>query len=112
MLFADDQVIIADREDNLQRAVHKLNQITTEYGLTISVQKTKSMAFTGRDPVRAKIVIDNKIIEVVNSFNYLGNVISYEKYLDIDSKLHNYLKITGFFKIMSLDHNKLVRKQE
>ena len=39
LLFADDQVIIADREDNLQRATRKLNQIITKYGLTISVQK-------------------------------------------------------------------------
>jgi len=53
------------------------------------------MAFRGRDPVRTKIVIDNKIIEYVNSFNYLGNMISYKKELDIDNKLHNYLKITG-----------------
>ena len=37
----------------------------------------------------------NKIIEQVNMFNYLGNMISYEKELDIDNKLHNYLKITG-----------------
>jgi hypothetical protein len=56
LLFGDDQVIIADREDNLQRAAHKLNQIITEYGLTISTK--------------------NKIIEQVNSFNYLGNKIS------------------------------------
>jgi hypothetical protein len=49
----------------------------------------------GRDPVRTKIVIDNKITEQVNSFNYLGNMISYEKEFDIDNKLHNYLKITG-----------------
>jgi transcription initiation factor TFIIIB Brf1 subunit/transcription initiation factor TFIIB len=63
LLFADDQVIIADTEDNLQKAAHKLNQITTERGLTISVQKTKSMAFKGRDPVGTKIVIDNKIME-------------------------------------------------
>ena len=41
------------------------------------------------------IVIDNKIIEQVNSFNYLGNVIFYEKELDIDKKVQNYLKITG-----------------
>jgi len=53
------------------------------------------MAFKGRDSVRTKIVIDNKIIEKVNSFNYLGNMTSYEKELDIDNKLHNYLKITG-----------------
>ena len=49
LLFADDQVIKADTEDNLQKAAHKLNQIITEYGLTISVQKTKSIAFKGRD---------------------------------------------------------------
>ena len=53
------------------------------------------MAFKGRDPVRTEIVIDNKIIEQVNMFNYLGNMISYENELDIDNKLHNYLKITG-----------------
>ena len=47
LLFADDQVIIADTEDNLQKAAHKLNQIIAEYGLTVSVQKTKSMAFKG-----------------------------------------------------------------
>jgi len=65
LLFVDDQVIVADTEDNLQKAVHILNQIITEYGLTISVQKTKSLAFKMRDPVRTKIVIDNKIIEQV-----------------------------------------------
>jgi len=95
LLFADDQVVRADTEDNLQKAARKLNRIITEYGLTISVQKTKSMSFKGRDPVRTKIVIDNKIIEQVNMFNCSGNMISYEKELDIDNKLHNYLKITG-----------------
>jgi hypothetical protein len=84
LLFADDQVIIAGTEDNLQKAAHKLHRLVTEYGLTISVQKTKSMAFKGRDPVRTKIVIDNKIIEQVKSFNYLENMISYERELDIE----------------------------
>jgi len=62
---------------NKFRAAPKLNQIITEYRLTISVQKTKSMAFKGQDPVRTKIAIDNKIIEKVNLFNCLGNMISY-----------------------------------
>ena len=51
------------------------------------------MAFKERDRVRTKVVID-KIIEQVNLFKCLGNVISYEKELDIDNKLHNYFKIT------------------
>jgi hypothetical protein len=37
------------------------------------------MVFEGRDPTRCKIVINNRIIEQVNTFNYLGNLVSYEK---------------------------------
>ena len=50
---------------NLQKAEHKLNLIITEYGVTISVRKTKSMVFKVRDQVRTKIIIDNKTIEQV-----------------------------------------------
>jgi hypothetical protein len=65
-----------------------------------------------RDPYPwTKIVIDNKIIEQVNSFIYLGNMTSYKKELDIDNKLHNYLKITGTLNNV-LGHKKLLRKQE
>ena len=41
LLFVDDQVIIADTEDNLQSAAHKLVAGITEYALTIFLQKTK-----------------------------------------------------------------------
>jgi hypothetical protein len=47
LLFAGDQVIISYTEDNLQKVMCELNHIITEYGLTISVQKTKLMAFQG-----------------------------------------------------------------
>jgi hypothetical protein len=47
LLFCDNQVIISNTKGNLQEAVYKLNQIITEHGLTISVQKTKLMAFKG-----------------------------------------------------------------
>ena len=53
------------------------------------------MAFKGGDPDRSKIVIDNTIIEQVNSFNYLGNLIPYEKEVDIDNKSSTYLKVTN-----------------
>jgi hypothetical protein len=33
------------------------NQIITEHGLSISVQKTKLIAFKRREPIRSKIVI-------------------------------------------------------
>ena len=51
-------------EDNLQKAAYKLNQILTERSLTASVQKTELVAFKGREPVRSKIVMDNRIMEL------------------------------------------------
>ena len=39
LLFADNQVIIANTENNLQKAAYKLNQMITQYALTMSVQK-------------------------------------------------------------------------
>ena len=42
LLFADDQVIIADTEDNLKKAVQKLNQLITEYGLTIPLHRKQN----------------------------------------------------------------------
>ena len=95
LLFADDQLTTADKEVNLQKAALKLNQIITGYFLTIFVQKTKSLAYKGRAPVRTRIVVDNKIVEQVSLFNYLRNMISYGKEVDIDNKLRNNLKITG-----------------
>jgi len=53
------------------------------------------MSFKGRDPGRSKCVIDNKIIVQINTFNCLGDLLSYEKEVDIDNKLSNLLKIAG-----------------
>ena len=54
---------------------------------------------------------DNKIIEQVNLFNSLGNILSYEGELDIDNKLNNFLKITGILNTV-FRPQKSLRKQE
>ena len=76
----------------MQKTACKLNQIIAAGGLTISVEKTKLMTLNRREQVRGKSVIDNKIIEQVNFFNYQGNFISYEKDVDIDNEVNNYFK--------------------
>ena len=57
ILFADDQVIIANSEDKLQYATYKLNEIAYNYELEISITKTKVLAFKGDVTIRAKIVL-------------------------------------------------------
>jgi len=54
---------VVDSEDALLVSVHKLETVTSKYGLNISKNKMKTMACKGRDPVRIKIVINNNIIE-------------------------------------------------
>jgi hypothetical protein len=78
--------------DNLQKAAYKLNPTITERGFIISAHKTKLVAFQGRNPFRSKFVIDNKIMEKVNSIKYIKNLIFYEKEIDID-KWNTYSRI-------------------
>jgi len=44
------------------------------------------IASEGRESVRNKSVRVNRITEEINSFNCLGNLISYEKDMDIGKK--------------------------
>ncbi len=51
------------------------------------------MAFCGISPVRTKIVVDNKIIEQVSSFNYLGCEIGHDE--DTNKKLSKFQSVCG-----------------
>jgi hypothetical protein len=76
ILFVDEQVIVASTEDELQRVAYEPNNVANEYNLKISVNNTNAMAMKAKINVRTKIVINNNIIEHVNSFNYLGYTIT------------------------------------
>jgi len=41
LLFSDDQFIISDTEDNLQKTVYLLYNISKEYNLEIAIQRRK-----------------------------------------------------------------------
>ena len=69
---ADDQCIISDTEDNLQKAVYSLYNKSKEFNLEIATNKTKVFGFVGTDHLRAKIIINDEILEQVNQFTYLG----------------------------------------
>jgi hypothetical protein len=57
--------------------------------MTISNTKTKSMAMCGNNIQRVKLVIDDKIIEQVTEFKYIGYCIS-EYRRDLEDKLQTY----------------------
>ncbi len=109
VLFADDQAVLAETEDDLQRAMYQLAKTSEAYDMKISSGKTKTMAFKGKDAIRSKIVIDGKIIEQVNTFRYLGNEMSYQGEVDVGGKIAKFLRVTGLIN-RTLRNNKVQKE--
>ena len=99
LLFADDQFIISDTEDNLQKAVYLLSNISKEYNLEIATKKTKVFGLVRTDHLRTKIIINDETLEQVSQFIYLGCSISYQFSNDVEFKSAKFLQLIGTIKI-------------
>jgi len=98
LLFSDYQFIISDTEDNLQKAVYLLYNISKESNLEIATKKTKVFGFVGTYHLRTKIIINDKTLEQVRQFTYLGCSISYQFSNDVEFKLAKFLQLIGTIK--------------
>ena len=68
--YADDAVLIAKNEDDLQRMLFEFNKAATKYNMSISIPKTKSMTIS-KEPIRCKLALNGQPIKQVMSFEYL-----------------------------------------
>jgi hypothetical protein len=50
VLFADDQVILGKKEGNRHRTIHRLNVISEDYNMRISIDKTKGFSLERERP--------------------------------------------------------------
>lgn len=75
LCYADDAVLIAENEDDLQRLLHKFNSIAKTFNMAISVPKTKCMT-TAKTPLRCKLAVDKEILQQEMKFKYLGIEVS------------------------------------
>jgi hypothetical protein len=74
--YADDLVLLAKGEKMLQDdMIDKLIETGRCYGMKMNVEKTKVMRIT-RQPFQVKIMIDQKQLENVESFKYLGSILT------------------------------------
>jgi hypothetical protein len=96
LLFADDVILFANSEDDLQRSIYKFQLIAEKFCMKISTDRTR-----GKEYIRRKICVYDKPIEQVSSFKYLGYNISYEKDVDISTKILNYNKVMGIINQIS-----------
>jgi hypothetical protein len=85
---ADGLVLLAKEEMVLQDMIDKLIKIGRCYGMEINVEKTKAMRISIQ-PFPVKLTIDQKQLENLESFKYLGSILTnYERYTcEIKSKI-------------------------
>jgi hypothetical protein len=56
------------------------------------------MLYLGQDQLRSKIIADNKCLQIVQYFIYLGREISYEDGEDIQQKRAKFAQMLGILK--------------
>jgi len=71
--YADDIVLLASSEAELQLLLDKLDNVSQEFGLLINVDKTKVLAMRDNS---CTVTIQGTTLEQVSSFPYLGSVIT------------------------------------
>jgi hypothetical protein len=76
ILYADDQILMATSQNELQTIAYYLNLTARKYKMSVSNSKTISMAMCGKHIQTVKIVINDNPIEQVSEFKYLGYLIS------------------------------------
>ena len=74
--FANDQGMVADSEDGLQKLMNGLVKAATSYDMKINVKKTKVMRVSRRGEGIVNIVIEGVRVEQVDRFKYLGSMIT------------------------------------
>jgi len=73
--YADELVLLAKEEKALQDRVNKLTEIGRCYGMEMIVEKTKVMRIS-RQPFPVKIMMDQNQLENVESFKFLGSMLT------------------------------------
>ena len=74
--FADDTVLIAESEEDLQEMVNELNKKCSDYGMSLNAKKTKVMVIDKKEKIQCVIKVGNKELEQVKEYKYLGSWIT------------------------------------
>ena len=74
--FADDAALVGISREEIERAARVLDEVTSEWGLTVSLPKTKLLVVGASvEEDLQPISIRDEFIEVVSEFRYLGAIV-------------------------------------
>ena len=77
-MFVDDAVILSDTIEGLQSSLNYLEMFCTKWNLDVNIGKTKIVVFRKGGILNRNecLTYAGEDIEIVNSFNYLGIVLT------------------------------------
>jgi len=75
--YADDIILLATSEAELQQLVDRLDRASRKYILLMNVDKTKVMASVG---IACRVLIQNELPEQVDTLPYLGSLHDYRRW--------------------------------
>ena len=91
LLYADDLVLISETENGMQTLLKNVESYCHKWHLIINSQKSKVMKFLKPQYKRHNEInfyIDDKELEIVNSYKYLGHVLCNSKNIHKDMYAH------------------------
>ena len=74
--YADNTIIIAETEHNLQVMITRLNETCKIYGMELNAKKTKVMVIGKFPGTKIQITSGKSVLEQVKSYCYLGSQIT------------------------------------
>ena len=107
--FADDAAAVGISREDIARAAQVLDEVTTEWGLTVNIQKTKLMVAgvpCGSNANIQPISIRGEDIETVADFKYLGAIIEESDGVrkDVEDRIAKASRAFGTLRRSVFDH--------
>ena len=102
--YADDTVLLAESEEELQKLVDAVKEGSLKFGLEMNTKKTKTMIIRRdvNDGSKVEIKVDGVILEQVESYQYLGQLITEDGRCEKDIRRRISIAKTNFLKMKNV----------
>ena len=118
LLFADAAAVVSTTRAGIEEAAHILDKVTEEWGLKMSIKKTKlSVAEVKSKDERESmhiIMTKDEAIQVVSNSRYLGSIIECQDQVnrDVEERMGKASRAFGIYDLQSLwTETRLLKKE-
>ena len=88
-MYADDTIVLAEDEKELQKALNAVKEYCTSWHLTVNTSKTKVVIFSGgKVRNRYNFTFGDVPVEVVDEYTYLGTTFNYNNRFNKSANNH------------------------